>query len=146
MSKVSWDSYNCTYGLFSAHFNMVYQLVLSPPNPASTLLPDTSSQNNIWITFPTLKFSWFTNSFRGGKKVLTLSLSIAQDSSSFRAQCSLVVTWVCLPPFITLDSCLPLWGEGIILSSILLLIRLFFIVGTKIPVILLTLLIPVTLS
>lgn len=123
---------------------MVYQLVLSPPNSASTLLPDTSSQNNIWITFPTLKSSWFTSSFVG-RGVLTLPLSIAQDSSSFRTQCSQVVTLVCLPSFLTPDSCLPLRGEGIVLSSIMLLIRLFFIVGTKIPVILHMVLIRVTL-
>lgn len=126
---------------------MVYQLVLSPLNPASTLLPDTSSQNNIWITFPTLKFSWFTNSFRGGKKGPNF---VFEHCTGFQQlQGSVFPSYhLSLFAFLRHPRFMPSFVRrryNFVFNS-MLLIRLFFIVGTKIPVILLTLLIPVTLS
>lgn len=91
---------------------MLYQF-LSPSNPASTLLPETSFWNNAWITFPTRKLEWFLNSFREKCKPLAFKAFPRQNAKGWRRPClsfrSLYPAY--LPSFLPLNSHLPLCRE-----------------------------------
>lgn len=130
VSKESWDSYNRTYGLSSTHFIWSINFFLPHPTQSAYFcqirLPE--------ITFGShflQNFSWFTNSFRGKKSPNSALEASHRIPIASGACCPHVVTSVLT--LLSRPTVMPFFVR-ISHFNYMLLVSLFCIVGTKIPI------------